>query len=805
MPAAVTAQAQNSVIIRGRVVDPAGHAVESAQITITPGAHRAMSFDNGEFDVPGLNAGVYSVTARRIGYQSTTVSVLAKDSITRVTVTLVPVPRELDSVRIREKVSGLRYSALVLDQNDQPVTDAEVVPVGTTGHLKTDSLGRFSVPGLSRGTLIVQIRKMGYAKYFNSLRMLAERTDTIYMARLPQTMTAVQINELSGFGMDYWAQRDLQQRQSWKSPMSGAISREELAQHGKEDLCDALPGTASGNRLSIHNDPYCKSYPRGVRTILVDGVRCEHELLSDFAADEVELVEFISGSGGGFRDPRGRRGAPGAADLSGSLVARDCNAPAPVYVIWTRKSPDVHVQLAAVDSMVLRRDTTRSIAGTVFDSIAQRPLARAHVHIADLDRDTVTDSLGTFRFDSVGAGVHGVWVDHPELDSLGLYSLGERVDATPFGVSRVALAIPSFATLWKLACGTAPVPGDDSGFVFGHVHGDDSAVVGPTTAVDMDWRAIAANSAVQAGAIVKRDTRPDSTGSYAVCGVPAGRTVTMWVHDSVAAGVRVTFENANGRVTRRDLTLPSGTHFEHLLADSSVVAPNATGGSVVAASIRDSTGRALPDARMSISGVTGEWRTNASGTLAARGIPPGERVVTITGIGFERERRLMDLAPGDSASVDVEMTRLITRLSTMTITERRHFDAVRADIDHRAKIGFGYRIDSTALTRLPGLGEALNLPSVHVRFRGSQWSIYMTAAGAYSIPQKGSAGLSMDCSPTIWIDGFLADAVEANSLTKDEIGLVEVFTSAASAPMDYAGSRSNCGVVLFWRKRYISP
>jgi hypothetical protein len=277
----------------------------------------------------------------------------------------------------------------------------------------------------------------------------------------------------------------------------------------------------------------------------------------------------------------------------------------------------------------------------------------------------------------------------------------------------------------------------------------------------------------------------------------------MWVHDSVAAGVRVTFESANGRVTRRDLTLPSGTHFERLLADSSVVPPNATGGSVVAASIRDSTGRALPDVRMSISGVAGEWRANASGTLAARGIPPGERVVTISGIGFERERRLMDLAPGDSASVDVEMTRLITRLSTMTITERRHFDAVRADLDQRRKLGFGYRIDSVELARLPGVGEAFVLPSVHVQFKGGQWSLYMTGAGAYHIPVRGQVGISMDCRPPIWIDGFQSDVEMANSLTKDEIGLIEVFTSGASAPIDYPGSI--CGVVLIWRKRFISP
>jgi hypothetical protein len=422
--------------------------------------------------------------------------------------------------------------------------------------MPTDSLGRFSVPGLDRGTLIVQIRKIGYARYFNSLRMLAERADTIYMARLPETLTPVQVNELGGYGSDYWAHRDLQQRQSWKGAMAGAISREELAQHGKENLCDALPGTASGARLSLHNDPNCKSFPEGVRTILVDGVRCEHSLLSDFAADEVELVEYIPPGRNspplmptlGARKPK--RGDKAAADLSGSLAGHNCSYPAPVYVIWTRKSPDIHILAAAADS-ALARDTTRSIAGTVFDSIAQRPLAGARVHLADLNRDTVTDSVGVFRFDSVGAGVHGVWVDHPVLDTLGLYSLGERVDATVQRVSTAAIAIPSFGTLWTLACGTATVPHDGEGFVFGQVHADDPALIGSSTLVDLRWRVSAEDSAGAAGKAVQRSVRPDSAGNYAICGVPDGRVVTLSVHDSSVTAIPVSFRTSERRIVAR--------------------------------------------------------------------------------------------------------------------------------------------------------------------------------------------------------------------------------------------------------------
>jgi hypothetical protein len=315
--------AQGSAAIHGTVVDQNGQPVVGAQIGLTPGARRAISFDDGSFEIPELKPGAYVLSARRIGYSPASVSVTLRDSTVTVTITLVAIPLQLDSIRIREKSSGIRYSAVVLDQNDVPVTGAEVVAIGINSNLKTDSLGRFTVPKLSRGTLIVRIRKIGYVAYFDSFRILAERADTIRMPRLAESLSTVEVRERSGFGMDYWSYRDMQQRQSWKGAMAGAISHEELEQHGTSDLCDALPGTASGGRLSLHNDFSCKRYPEGIRTILEDGVRCVHRLLADYFADQVEMVEYF----------------PKGSDISGSLAARRCNTPPPVYIIWTRKSP----------------------------------------------------------------------------------------------------------------------------------------------------------------------------------------------------------------------------------------------------------------------------------------------------------------------------------------------------------------------------------------------------------------------------------------------------------------------------------
>jgi hypothetical protein len=96
---------------------------------------------------------------------------------------------------------------------------------------------------------------------------------------------------------------------------SASQNGEELDEEGKLNLCDALPLTATGVHLHLKNDRACKERPR---KILVDGWQCQVRLLSDFTADEVELVEFFG------------------TDMAGSLAGRGCKPP--VFVVWRRGS-----------------------------------------------------------------------------------------------------------------------------------------------------------------------------------------------------------------------------------------------------------------------------------------------------------------------------------------------------------------------------------------------------------------------------------------------------------------------------------
>jgi hypothetical protein len=159
------------------------------------------------------------------------------------------------------------------------------------------------------------------------------------------------------------------------------------------------------------------------------------------------------------------------------------------------------------------------------------------------------------------------------------------------------------------------------------------------------------------------------------------------------------------------------------------------------------------------------------------------------------------VAKRDSAPSGVSMSQRVTTLSPVEIRERAHFDLVRSEINQRRRAGFGYRSDSIELARLPGVREAFNFPGVHFGGTPANWGIFMT--GVYSLPTR-NGGPVLSCTPTIWIDGAVADMAYLRDLAKEEIAMIEVYRTGARTPMQFAG-RDNCGVVLVWRKQYVNP
>src|SRR6185503_1374563 len=155
------------------------------------------------------------------------------------------------------------------------------------------------------------------------------------------------------------------------------------------------------------------------------------------------------------------------------------------------------------------------------------------------------------HFDSIAPGAHTLIMHHAALDSVGLRSLTARTTVTD-GRNEVLLAVPSFATLWRAACGgMAP---KDSGFVYGTIR--DASGVEPVAdaSVDVMWTDLVADR--RRGIVQKRwhmQSRSDATGGYTICGVPTALRLRIQATTDVSASGEIDLAPRKARAQRQDL------------------------------------------------------------------------------------------------------------------------------------------------------------------------------------------------------------------------------------------------------------
>jgi hypothetical protein len=315
--AAASARAQAASQIRGRVLDDAGAPVVDAQVELAPSSRRALSEDDGGFAFVNLSPGAYTLQVRRIGYLPSSVKLdVAARATATVAVTLVAIPRVLDSIRIFEKANGLRYTGAVLDDRSAPLEGASVMVPGKARELRTDANGRFSVEGFSKGTAIARVRKIGFAPQLHTVQFMNEKVDTIRMKRLAQNLSPVEVLAKSGFGKDTFAYRDLDLRMRWKTGKSYVVGRDEFDQQGTTDLATAIRYSTTGGRFGG-----TLAHPMVDGCIIINGERALKDWpLTAFYADEIEAVEVY----------------PPKSDPSGTLEPRGCDPDKTVYVVWMR-------------------------------------------------------------------------------------------------------------------------------------------------------------------------------------------------------------------------------------------------------------------------------------------------------------------------------------------------------------------------------------------------------------------------------------------------------------------------------------
>lgn len=435
----------------------------------------------------------------------------------------------------------------------------------------------------------------------------------------------------------------------------------------------------------------------------------------------------------------------------------------------------------------------RQVRGLAYDSLNSRGLGGALITIEALGRAAIADSAGAFVIDSVPEGRHELVLQHDLLDSLGLPEPRIAIDV-PGDYRPVRLATPSFATLWRAACG-ARIP-VDSGFVHGVVR--DARKLDPVAGADIQasWLVTGADTAmVGTRQRMGGSVTTDANGRYAVCGVPNGVSLLVRARLGEARSDNLDLVHDAPGVTRRDFLLPSVT-------DAALLG-------VIRGVVRGSEGGPVPNATVEWPGLR-DARTDALGRFTISNIPIGTRSLTVRAVGADPMASITDVPWGDTTRVAITLAgvrgnaapRAVTTAavssgappSGATVAPVEITDRMRrflAELDERKAVGVAKFMDSTRVSRFSGIHAAVTAAS----------NARVTRNGALTFGPR-------PCHPAVWIDATIVAPEEVGRelrlLSQFDVGVLEIYEFKAMIPPRFwvpgTTTMPECAVVI-WTKR----
>jgi hypothetical protein len=456
------------------------------------------------------------------------------------------------------------------------------------------------------------------------------------------------------------------------------------------------------------------------------------------------------------------------------------------------------------------------LRGVAYDSLHGRPLAGAFVGISGMNVSAVSDSFGRFVFPSVPKGTHRVVMQHDVLDAIGLSAAGARAVVTGDRDS-VIVAVPSFATLWRAACGSAPLPDADAGFMFGSVARANQPV--PSATVVASWLDLSKDST---GAVRQKqklmETDADSAGNFALCGVPTTTGLSLRASSGTSFGVWTDVSPLDReRVGRRDLSIAAISTMRFDVPSTISLTGHVQ---------RDSTKAPIADAEVIISDLGVSGMTNGTGEFRIAGVPAGQHKVLVRKIGYAFSEQTIEVDAAAPVSLTLMMSR-ITTLDSVNVTARNtpRDEAMRLFEENR-KIGLGKFFTRADLEKardrrmidllgqLPGTkpqtgsgGEGWLLSN-----RGTKSISPPCEAPKQDHPENGrrvGPPCTTACYPHVFLDGVDVSPTEVpniNRFSPDQIEAIEYYAGAAQVPPEYNRlNRAACGVILIHTRRGKSP
>jgi len=441
-----------------------------------------------------------------------------------------------------------------------------------------------------------------------------------------------------------------------------------------------------------------------------------------------------------------------------------------------------------------------TIAGSVYDSLAGKPLAGAVVQMVAKGNATKVLSAtsgadGSFEIAGVTPGSYIIGFLHPTLDSLGLGVAPTSLEIADSPPAHVALAIPSGTTIRNRLC--APdATADSSGLLIGFARDADSGMPLPGATVVVMWRELVIQNGIHAD---RREipVKANEVGWFALCGVPAdGPIMARGELGSDATGLMEISVPPRG-VLHRDFNIPRDSAATTVAAsDSAAAAAGQTvrrGSARLTGVVRDDKGKPLSGAQLMVWGSEATGTTREDGTFALSDLPAGSQALEVRYVGYSPTRVTVDLVSNATRSVTVTLDERVNVLGQVTIygkPSKRHSDFT--GFLQRSKGGFGHFLTRAEI-------EKRNPFQFTDLFRMIPGFIVVPDTGfGYRIVSTRGSSFGGRCQPTIYVDGMkIYDASDIDGMIMPgDIAALEAYAGPSGAPAQYTDG--GCGRILIW-------
>ncbi len=341
---------RDSARLTGTVRDATGAPLADVEVFIAGAAQTVRTTGTGGFAL-AATPGNLDVWFRQIGSQTVRYLWVARlGEETHIVVTLQALPHTLDPVVVREREDKrFRGTAtvrgVVVDSGGVPIEDAEVQVIGAHADGATRANGGFIFDRLPSGSLLLRVRKFGYAPNALSLQLDAgdDRELVIRLRRLPTTLDPVVVQAQSGYSAAEAAWDEFERRRRWRSAGDMVLGPADLQRYGSLPLdiatkyilngVEELPKMRQQGRVTSFGHVHSRGAPPPAALndvcILENGIHARYQPISVYSADDIEMLEVY----------------PTNTELSGTVAARmdmvprcrsDGLAHPTYYVVWLK-------------------------------------------------------------------------------------------------------------------------------------------------------------------------------------------------------------------------------------------------------------------------------------------------------------------------------------------------------------------------------------------------------------------------------------------------------------------------------------